>query len=416
MAWLVPFADLSDRQQQAVTLDPGQPRFVVGPPGSGKTQILLHRAAWLRDTWHVGAERYRIFVFTNALKDYIRAACEDLAIPLDCVSTFDSWCSDYHQRHLGKLPWDGAAKRPDFPAIRAAALAHARTLEGPLLDLALVDEGQDLDRPAFELLQQVARHVTVCADYKQQIYEHGSTEGDIARYLGLRRSNMTLLEAHRCSPYLVPLAASFVADPAERESFVRQTRTQGGARETPVLSLANDFEAERVQLVAAVRSRLAMGERVAILLPRNDQVYGFQQGLAEAGLDAEVPAQPWRKKGHALDFASDRPKLLTYHSAKGLTFDSVLLPRLVGSSFKRLSTAEIEHLLFVGVTRAVRWAYLSAVRGAALAELGRVERLAREGLVMLRAGSASGDGRASAAMQPRSAEPVTAPAGIEDLF
>jgi superfamily I DNA/RNA helicase len=73
MSWLIPPCDLSSRQQQAVELPPDQPRLIVGPPGSGKTQILLHRAAFLRDTANLSPDGYRVFVFTNVLKDYIRA-------------------------------------------------------------------------------------------------------------------------------------------------------------------------------------------------------------------------------------------------------------------------------------------------------------------------------------------------------
>src|SRR5262249_1673116 len=66
-----------------------------------------------------------------------------------------------------------------------------------------------------------------------------------------------------------------------------------------------------------------------------------------------------------LDFTSDLPKLLTYHSAKGLTFDSVLLPRLVPGSFGK-STIPERKLLFVGATRATKWVFLSTQRGREL--------------------------------------------------
>ncbi len=50
---------------------------------------------------------------------------------------------------------------------------------------------------------------------------------------------------------------------------------------------------------------------------------------------------------------------MAYHSAKGLTFDSVLMPRLVSSSFLRVTADRLERLVFVALTRAAKWAYFS---------------------------------------------------------
>ena len=49
--------------------------------------------------------------------------------------------------------------------------------------------------------------------------------------------------------------------------------------------------------------------------PRQSQAHGYAKGFKEAGIDVEDPKE--------LDFASDRPKLMPYPSAKGLTFDTV---------------------------------------------------------------------------------------------
>ncbi len=44
----------------------------------------------------------------------------------------------------------------------------------PIYDFVLVDEGQDLDADAYDFFKTIAKHVTVCLDNKQQLYERGS--------------------------------------------------------------------------------------------------------------------------------------------------------------------------------------------------------------------------------------------------
>lgn len=77
-----------------------------------------------------------------------------------------------------------------------------------------------------------------------------------------------------------------------------------------------------------------------------------------------------------LKFESQEPKVLTYHSAKGLTFDAVFMPRLVQSSFKRLTSELIERLLFVGISRAVKWVFMSTTEDKELPHLASLYALA----------------------------------------
>jgi superfamily I DNA/RNA helicase len=342
------------------------------------------------------------------LKEYIQAGCASLGIPLENVLTYDHWCRLYWERYFGRrMPWNAVSKQPDFDLVRREVARHVRETRPDLYDFVLVDEGQDLDPEVFEILRLVAKHVTAVADHKQQIYERGSAEDEIARALGLSRRNTALLAAYRCSPYIVPLAAACIANAAERQVFTAQSQADAGTRETPVLYLAPDFVAERQRLADAVRQRMARGERVAILLPQKRQVHGFAEGLAEFGIDVELQAG---RDGNALDFNTDKPKLITYHSAKGLTFDSVLLPRLVNGSFGRVDEDRLRRLLFVAITRGTNWVYLSAVEGKEIDLLQPIRALGQSGqLTIHRAAEPPGEAKGEP-RQPRAAD------AFDDLF
>ena len=374
MSWLVPPEDLTPDQLRAIEMPMNEHRVIFGAPGSGKTLALIYRARHLCQEYGIAPDWFRIFVFTNVLKQYIQSGIRDLALPADCVLTLDDWCKNYYQEEIGgRLPWDQPNHHPDFDAIRTAVL-QAHSGKPPLYDFVLVDEGQDLDSECFELLKRIGKHVTVCVDQKQQIYDHGSTDEEIVGTLGLKRSNLNLLDAFRCCPYIVQVAAEFISDAAERAAFLNQARTAQTELQTPLFYEAEDFDGEKKRLIEIIRERQVDRDRsIAILFHLRRQVWGFAQALRDAGLEVET-RDP--QEGNTLDFGNGIPKVLTLHSAKGLTFDTVIMPRLVEGSFRRVSDARREKLLYVGITRATKWVYLSTVEGKAISELDRLRVLA----------------------------------------
>lgn len=368
MSWLVPFSELTPDQIRAVELSPREHRVILGGPGSGKTLVLMHRARFLAEEYQAQPEEFHVFVFTNALKEYIRSALVELDLPDDAVTTLDDWCVQFYRREIHHiLPWNKVERCPDYAAIRRAV--HLRLKGKRLFKFVLVDEGQDLEREAFEMIRDLAGHLTVAVDQRQQIYSEGSGVPEILRALGLKRGDVTLLETFRCSPYIVRLAAEFIADPEERQAFINQTRTSQTDIQTPFLYVASNVEDEKARLLEVLRERQLLDRSVAILLPKNAQVHSFAARCRDQGISVET-----RREG--LDFSSGLPKVITYHSAKGLTFDSVLLPRLVESSFSGPLEGWSERLLYVGIARAVRWVYFSTVRGQELPELDRIQALA----------------------------------------
>ena len=59
MSWLIPRDELTAEQIRAVELSANEHRVILGAPGSGKTQILLHRARYLSDELGVPPARFR---------------------------------------------------------------------------------------------------------------------------------------------------------------------------------------------------------------------------------------------------------------------------------------------------------------------------------------------------------------------
>lgn len=401
--WLIHRDELTLEQLRAIELSPSEHRVIFGAPGSGKTQVLLHRARYIMDTWQVPPDRFRIFVFNNVLKKYIHAALRLLDLPDNCVMTFDAWCMEYYRTHIpGPLPMiDGL---PNFPEIRRRVLQELRgnLFTTPQYDFVLVDEGQDLDGISFEILRRFARHVSVCIDHKQQIYENRPTEADILAKLGLRQRNMSLLEAFRCCPFIVNLSAELIDDPKEREAYKRQSRTFQTEIEAPLLYIAHNFQDEKNRLLEILRIRQLKQETIAIILSTKRRVYGFANAVREAGLEIETPEQ--------MDFTNNTPKIMTYFGAKGLTFDTVLMPRLVNSAFIGVDESRLARLLFVGIARATKWVYLSTCHGQEIRLLKRLKPLQEENSLTIQIGRHGGQDFPDGVQEP----PETG--GILDLL
>jgi superfamily I DNA/RNA helicase len=111
------------------------------------------------------------------------------------------------------------------------------------------------------------------------------------------------------------------------------------------------------------------------------QIYGFSKGLDERGVTVEK-AVP-RSDDGGCDFGNAMPKITTYYSAKRLTFDSVLLPRLTESSFSWFDEATRLRLLFVGIARATQWVYLSTVQGREFSEIKTIRDAEKKGHLTL---------------------------------
>ena len=96
--------------------------------------------------------------------------------------------------------------------------------------------------------------------------------------------------------------------------------------------------------------------------------------IAPQDVHVRVPTGPGRVIGMDLGTTNsavaeivvsiEAPEAMAYPSAKGLTFDTVLMPLLERGKFpRRLHSELLERCLFVGASCATRWLYFSAIEG-----------------------------------------------------
>jgi superfamily I DNA/RNA helicase len=370
--WVVPSANLSEDQFEAVRLSTDKHRIVIGGPGAGKTLVLAHRTRRILDD---GADpaRVRLLVYTNLLTQYLRAGLNDLGIPEEAVDTFDRWCRRLHVELVGtRIPMSGGG--PDFERIRADVLGAMRKKGGPPPYTAiLVDEAQDLDETALELLKVAAEHVTIAMDTRQQIYGTTVDVPTAERILGVRRAQGALLTAYRCTQLIVDVASVFLPED-EVDRFRRANLMELTERELPVLEELASDAAELEVLAERLTMRLTNGETAAVLVPLRERIAPMVEALTARGIDAVGMLDA--------TFTDTRPVVATYHSAKGLTVDAVFLPGLTASFPVLGDPTLVRNRIFVAITRATKWVWFGTRKDGglpAVAGFDRFDELVRRG-------------------------------------
>lgn len=347
--WLVPLEDLSGDQHAAVVQDYSRNRVIIGGPGSGKTLVLAHRANSLMAEQRVSRDSVRILVFTQVLRDYIKSGLAALGLDDICM-TYDKWVFEELEAAGLSVPFG----KDRFERAHKKLLEHLRAHRGhKRWQALLVDEGQDLDADAIEILGRSAEHVTLALDSRQRLYDIGSSEEEACRALGLKQPNATLLSAYRCTPAIVRVGAEFLPTEELRQRFRRANLMPISQHEQPVIMRFDSLDDELDQMAIALQERAFANQTSAVLVTNKSRAKRVARGLRERGIEVRT------RDDHDPDLS--KPLVVTYHSAKGLTVDAVFLSRVTATAFKQVDDDRARRMLFVGITRATHWVWIGTI-------------------------------------------------------
>lgn len=349
--WLAHRKSLTKKQVDLINLPIDKNIIITGAPGSGKTLVLVYRLKRILEECKVSSDKVILFVYTKSLRDYIKTSLELLNIPDKCVNNFDSWCYQYHKNNISEeIP--KIEKYPDYAGIRNNILENLinRGIQN-IYDCILVDEGQDLDETCYKIFKIISRNVTVCMDDKQQIYEYQIDKPTIERILNIKSyESQNITDAWRCTPYIAKLASVYINNDEEKKYFLRQNLRPPEGRQVPYIAISTDYHKLNKKMAELIKERILKNETIAVLVPKNKIIGGVAKSLREENIEVESYKE--------IDFTTGKPKIMTYHGAKGLTFDSVCMPSLLKTNFGKFSSGISKRMLFVGITRAIKWIYM----------------------------------------------------------
>jgi len=322
--WMVRESDLEkdDYEYRVLHAVLDKSCIVSGCAGSGKSVLALIKAQRIQR--EKNTLRYKIIVYTKALCKYMNAGREEL----DLRTPFT-----YH--------W------------KFSEAGYPKT------DYIIVDEIQDFDKEEIQgFISAANKHFFFFGDTAQSIY-NGIPKRDgtpkvtmpVNRISSIVPDNKDFEIFNLCHNYRLPLPVAKVVQhigiglPPFNENIYKSPENS-----IPRFVKYNTLE-EQIRSIAGMIKNNSVSD-VGILVPFNEDVDRISEMLNKYNIHHELKS----KTEENLDFTTDNPKVMTYHSAKGLQFENVFLPGIAPLNPARRESEQ--KALYVAMTRTYRNLYV----------------------------------------------------------
>lgn len=333
--WWARRDQLDQHQVQLIeNLELRESHLVLGPPGSGKTNVLLRRAQFVRSQ---NMPNIMVMTFTRALTEFIKTGCYDAQgreiFPRSCVTTFTSWMRRLYEQHNVDVPQSAGGLDQKRTDEARGAFDFSRASRVPRYDALFIDEAQDLLPEEIELFRMWSPVLFFVGDDRQRIYEN--TSGlDVVREFVPLANQRTLPFHYRLVPEICAMADQILVP--QGGGTLSSTQHYNGPRPGRigvVGPLVRDEllrrAAERLRdQVRAYSDLIREGDFLGVVVARQndrDVVIRYLENDPElAGKSQIVRARSGTDDDHDPAIKSEAPIcILTVKGCKGLEFRAV---------------------------------------------------------------------------------------------
>lgn len=338
--WWVKPSDLDEDQLKVLALPLEGKHLVTGPPGSGKSNLLVLRAKYVQQA---GRENFRILAFTQTLVRFLRAsgAVPDKKI-LTATKFLDDQLFELEGRYIDEPDMD---KRRQLVA--TALLAHLQNNnKRGLIHTLLIDEIQDYTKQELAVFAELAEHLFLVGDIRQQIQSSDTTHKDLAAMKAT--FNVVELEMHYRIGRNICALADRVAKPAKGHKPISDGCQYDETKNQSTVERVTAPLSEQVaRIIDRVETQLDAfpSEFIGVLCPKASVLNTVADALvSEFGNRVCV-----QKSGEYKDFDPEKPIIVsTIHGGKGLEYRCVHIP----SADSLKSMPHSRELIYTAVTRA----------------------------------------------------------------
>ena len=330
------FADLDSDQKKVFSESPRDGSImVVGPPGSGKTVIAMHRALRLSNS----GGKVVLTMFNKPLKEYT-ANFEDLP-PTVKIINLDKWVKHWYRQGFNKtVPLDssiqGTFKPIDWIQVKEDIRnADSATLQRLNWGHLIIDEGQDFKPPMYKALTLFISRVktdkpslTVFADENQALNEQNCTIADLMETLNTSIDDSRLWRINKNYRNTLPIAK---LSKHFQMLGLRAANLPDRDGLKPKVFFHKDLNAQIEQIVNYLQAQ-PNKEVLVVVQGSGNFMVGIYKKLINKAIDTQYTVQAYSgRKDHQLpanDLIFDKGGALTvlhFQSVKGLEFDTVFV-------------------------------------------------------------------------------------------
>jgi superfamily I DNA/RNA helicase len=344
--WWTKPEQLDRDQKKAVALPIDGNHLIVGPPGSGKTNLVLLRAAYLQAR---GKSNFLVFTFGRVLREFLASGTDAARVSPERIVTYVGWASEILK-----------GQDPDLKLSQEFRTRRAQLLEGlenisdaevseHRLDCILLDECQDYSAQEITCLMRFCDQIYAAGDNRQRIYQ---TSGAIKTLESLC-SKTELTFHYRNGRKICQLADGIMSEVDSRTGL----KATSQYKEAEMRSRADCHPPEALdsqirRSIPQIADQLRAYPRglIGVLCPRVADVKAVYNALRRSELADDVQLQLHEAGYEPID--PDRRVMVgTISGAKGLEYRAV---HLLGMD--RLETIPARskqvRLAYTGVTRA----------------------------------------------------------------
>lgn len=314
----VEYTTLDDDQIDIIEMTLDRSLIVAGCAGSGKSIIAMHKAQQIDDL----GEDVILIAYTKSLNRYMKQGLKKI----------------FDQKFYYHWQWINDGK--------------------PKADYIIVDEIQDFTKDEIlDFINATKKSFFFFGDTAQSIYNINKKTMAIEDISKLTGIDITYLYNNYRLPKPVAKITQDYIGLSEDEDSVRKYSEEvylSKENKLPIFMCCDSKEQQIEQIISIINDNKY--KNVGILVPNNDIIISTMRAFDDANFSCELKYNDGYNSPNnrdTLDFKTSKPKLMTYHSAKGLQFETVIIPFYNGANDVNEKKA-----LYVAMTRTYRNLYI----------------------------------------------------------
>lgn len=270
--WWVKAEELDDEQKKVISLPMDGNYLVTGPPGSGKTNILLLRAKYLAMS---GYPNILVLVFGRTLREFVATGASEYKFSRSKIMTSRRWMLNFLGGRDIRLKLSDKFEESRKQLVSAMQeLVEERNLSD-IYEGILLDEAQDYLPEEIRLFDRLSKRFFAVADSRQKIYTGADP---VAVLKEIADETCELRHHYRNGINICRLADGIAKESDGYEPLAVTSNYDESAMPSSVeVVKCADLREQAVTIIKKINSQLKAypGEYIGIICPRKGRVGAY---------------------------------------------------------------------------------------------------------------------------------------------